>query len=99
MEGYVYFIKNDNDEVKIGYTRRAPKKRLKEFQRNDLSLIGYFKTKYPTKLEAALHNIFKGFSIGREWFKLDNTNKQFLLEQAKKLNNGIVLIYENNNYD
>lgn len=73
--GYVYFI-TDPFNIKIGYTKNNPNKRLKQLNTgspNQLYLLGYIKgTK---KDEDRLHKTFNEFKIRNngEWFQSDET--------------------------
>ena len=95
--GFVYFIKDNSNQVKIGYTKRNTRKRLKELNSPNLSIIFEYETKYPPQLEKALHFRFKNYNIEREWFNLND----FTLDEMKKicytLNEGISSINEKNN--
>jgi hypothetical protein len=95
--GFVYFIKDNSNQVKIGYTKRNTKKRLRELNSPNLSIIFEYETKYPAQLEKALHFRFKNYNIEREWFNLND----FTLDEMKKicytLNEGISSINERNN--
>ena len=96
--GFVYFVKDNSDQVKIGYTKRDVQKRVKELNSPNLSIILEFESKYPTKLEKALHFRFKQYNIEREWFNLTD----FSIEELKKicytLEEGINTIKQNNNF-
>lgn len=93
--GFVYFIKNNSEQVKIGYTKRKVEKRLNELNSPDLRIILEFESKYPTQLEKALHFRFKVYNIEREWFNLTD----FTIDDLKKichiLEEGINSIKEN----
>jgi predicted GIY-YIG superfamily endonuclease len=96
--GFIYFIKDNSNQVKIGYTKRNVEKRVKELNSPNLSIILEFESKYPTKLEKALHFRFKQYNIEREWFNLTD----FSIEELKKicytLEEGINTIKQNNNF-
>ena len=94
--GFVYFIKDNSDQVKIGYTKRNVKDRVKELNSPNLITILEFETKYPTQLEKALHFRFKKHNIEREWFQLDDYKVDELKEICKMLDEGVTTIKENN---
>ncbi len=96
--GFVYFVKDNSDQVKIGYTKRNVKDRVKELNSPNLILILEYETKYPTQLEKALHFRFKKHNIEREWFQLDDYKVDELKEICKMLDEGVTTIKENNNF-
>lgn len=65
---FVYFVKDNSDQVKIGYTKRNVNDRVKELNSPNLILILEYETKYPTQLEKALHFRFKHYNIERRVF-------------------------------
>jgi len=96
--GFVYFVKDNSDQVKIGYTKRNVNDRIKELNSPNLILIFEYETKYPTQLEKALHFRFKKHNIEREWFQLDDYKVDELKEICKMLDEGVTTIKENNNF-
>lgn len=96
--GFVYFVKDNSDQVKIGYTKRNVKDRVKELNSPNLILILEYETKYPTQLEKALHFRFKKHNIERQWFQLDDYKVDELKEICKMLDEGVTTIKENNNF-
>lgn len=91
--GYIYFIDDKVGLTKIGWTRKPVNERIKQFQRTDITLKFYFETKYPpSKLETALHNRFKSYAKGREWFDLTNFTTEELKKTCKILDKGIKAI-------
>lgn len=96
--GFVYFIKDNANQVKIGYTKRNVKDRIKELNSPNLIPILEYETKYPIQLEKALHFRFKKHNIEREWFQLDDFEVEDLKQICEKLNEGISIIKENNNF-
>ena len=96
--GFVYFVKDNSDQVKIGYTKRNVNDRVKELNSPNLILILEYETKYPTQLEKALHFRFKKHNIEREWFQLDDYKVDELKEICKMLDEGVTTIKENNNF-
>ncbi len=95
--GFVYFIKDNSDQVKIGYTKRKVKNRLKELNSPNLILILEYETKYPTQLEKALHFRFKRYNIEREWFHLNDFNTEELKQICEKLDESICIINDKTN--
>jgi len=72
-DGFVYFIQEEETgRIKIGFSEKHPKGRLKEFQTgnsNKLNLIGFIEGTYQD--ETNLHNEFSEERIreSNEWFK------------------------------
>jgi hypothetical protein len=96
--GFVYFIKDNSDQVKIGYTKRNVKDRVKELNSPNLITILEFETKYPTQLEKALHFRLKKHNIEREWFCLDDFKVEELKQICEMLNEALCVIKENNHF-
>ena len=96
--GFVYFVKDNSDQVKIGYTKRNVKDRIKQLNSPNLIPILEFETKYPTQLEKALHFRFKKHNIEREWFCLDDFKVEELKQICEMLNEGLCAIKENNTF-
>ena len=70
--GFVYFIEElDKGHIKIGFSEKHPKQRLKDFQTGNssqLKLMGYIEGTYED--EYKLHNTFSKERIRRtEWFE------------------------------
>lgn len=66
----IYFIKNKNNDIKIGRSENI-EKRLKELQTgnsNNLKLL-YFIKDVPESFEKHLHDICVRFKIQGEWFQ------------------------------
>lgn len=98
----VYLIKNlDDNQYKIGYTRRTVEDRLKEFKTgncNDLKIISQFESKWGTKIEASLHRKFKWKKIGGEWFSLDKEEADNFLYECQKLDEIYTHLSESNSW-
>ncbi|NPV12878.1 MAG: hypothetical protein HPY57_13990 [Ignavibacteria bacterium] len=76
--GYIYLFKCVSDyetTYKIGYTRNKDfKKRIKGLQtgnKDKITCIDFFKTKYGRMVETTLHNLYSHKRKGGEWFELD----------------------------
>ena len=93
--GFVYFVKDNSDQVKIGYTKRNVKDRVEELNSPNLFLILKYKTNHPTQLEKALHFRFKKHNIEREWFCLDDFKVEELKQICEMLNEGLCIIKKN----
>jgi hypothetical protein len=80
---------------KIGYTKRDPKKRLKELKTgnaSDLSVIETFQSKWGTQIEARLHNIFDDKKISGEWFKLSDEDIKNFKNLCQLMHNNLELL-------
>ena len=90
--GFVYFVKDNANQIKIGFTKRDIKKRIKELNSPNLIPILMYETKYPTQLEKALHFRFKQHNIEREWFNIEHFSIDELKEICVKLDESICII-------
>ena len=95
--GFIYFIKDNANQTKIGYTKRKVEKRIKELNSPNLTLIFLFESKYPTQLEKALHFRFQKYKIEREWFNLEEIKIDDIKEICYILEEGICTIKNKNN--
>ena len=98
----VYLIKNlEDNQYKIGYTRRSALQRLKEFKTgncNELKVIHEFESEWGTKIEASLHRRFKTKKIDGEWFCLENEDVENFLFECQKLHSTFKLLTEKNSF-
>ena len=90
--GFVYFVKDNANQIKIGFTKRDIKKRIKELNSPNLIPILMYETKYPTQLEKALHFRFKQHNIEREWFNIEHFSIDELKGICVKLDESICII-------
>jgi len=87
-DGFVYFIQEEEtDNIKIGFSEKHPKGRLKEFQTgnsNKLILLGYIEGTYQD--ESNLHQEFSQERIrtGNEWFRSSPRLKDRIKELVEK---------------
>ena len=77
--GFVYLIYDqNNDNYKIGVTKRDPKIRLKKLQTGNpckLKLICFYKCEYPYRLEKMLHTHYKLSKELNEWFFIEDPDE------------------------
>lgn len=96
---YIYLIRNiDDNTYKIGVTKNDPKKRLKQLQTGNssqLSLINFFQTQYPYRLETMLHNYFKLNNCIGEWYILNNEQVNKFEDICKLLQSNIISLLNN----
>ena len=79
----IYFISDGGKNIKIGYTKNDPYKRLKQLSTGSSSplyLLGFIRDG-DKRLEKELHNRFKRVNL--EWFDGNDTN---LLDYINKYN-------------
>lgn len=89
---FVYFIKDKEGKIKIGCTKKDPNKRMQEFQIPNLELLFYIESKNFRKLEIALHFRFNKYSIGREWFMINDYSIEELKEISNKVKEAVDLV-------
>lgn len=72
MNGYIYFIKDEIDDiVKIGKTNDIDKRMSRLSTSNiNLKLLCFFQVDDYTKAENFFHNYFSSFHIKKEWFNI-----------------------------
>jgi uncharacterized Zn-finger protein len=91
---------DDVDEIyKIGFTRGNPKKRLKALQTgnpHNMEILEQFETKFNTKLEANLHQIFKSKKIKNEWFLLESEDVDNFIDTCETIEERYTFMSENN---
>ena len=86
---------------KIGYTRRTPEKRIKEFKTGNASefyIVDSYKSKWGTKIEASLHRIHKQKKIRGEWFLLTDEEVKGFNSQCEQLHENFEVISTQNTY-
>ena len=86
---------------KIGFTKRTPEKRIKEFKTGNASeiyLVDSFKSKWGTKVEAMLHRIYSSKKINGEWFDLSEEDVIMFKKHCISIDNNLKLITEQNTY-
>lgn len=86
---------------KIGYTRRTPEQRMKEFKTGNASefyVVDSFKSKWGTKIESQLHRRFKPFKINGEWFQLNDEQIKSFNNECQLIHDGLEIISTQNTY-
>ena len=86
---------------KIGYTRRTPEQRIKEFKTgnaSDFYIVDSFKSKWGTKIESSLHRRFNKFKINGEWFKLNDEQVKSFNNECQLIHDGLEIISTQNTY-
>lgn len=97
--GYVYLIRNlENDTYKIGVTKNAPQKRVKQLQTgcsSPLDLLWVYETMYPYRLEKMLHTHFSLYKVEGEWYKLPQEYVISFTKTCDRLQNTINVLLDN----
>lgn len=97
-KGYVYLIRNNSFEYKIGMTKQNVNKRLKQLQTGnsqDLLLVKFLLVENYKKVEKSLHNHFSNKRINREWFNLNKKDVKKFEMFAKTYENSIKVFNSN----
>jgi hypothetical protein len=101
----IYLIEciNEYDEpiYKIGHTKNDPIKRLRQLQTGNgrvLKLVGYYSTRYGTKLEKTLHRRYSHLNVTNEWFRLSFEDVINFKKVCDIIESGLRTLEESNNY-
>jgi len=92
---------NDQKVYKIGITKRAIEKRIKEFKTgnaSELLLVNHFNSKWATKIERHLHKYFKNKKISGEWFDLTDEDLKKFKPMCEQLHENFNIIERSNTY-
>jgi hypothetical protein len=93
-------INDDEIVYKIGITKQAKDKRLKQLQTGTdkkLEIVKEFSSNYPFKVEGNLHRYFQHKKINREWFKLDSNDLQIFLTLCEQYEKNFKLLEDSGN--
>ena len=95
----IYLIKSE-DSYKIGISIDPKHRRsnLSTGNPEEISIIKKFESKYPTKLETALHNTFNLKRKRGEWFILNENDISNFLEICYKYEKNFEILDQQNNY-
>lgn len=97
---FVYLIQNlETSKYKIGISKN-PKKRIKQLQTGsgeDLKLIHKYKSKFPRKVETALHNRYSPDKARGEWFNLSLEVDVKFMNECKDIESNIQYLIDNGN--
>lgn len=100
--GYVYLLsewsKNDQ-HYKIGVTKGSVEARIKNLQTgnsNEIVLVQKYQTPNFNKVERWLHRVFRECRLEGEWFDLTDEQVRSFLTEAKKADNTINLLLNEN---
>jgi len=92
---------NDQKVYKIGITKRAIEKRIKEFKTgnaSELLLVDHFNSKWATKIESHLHRYFKAKRVKGEWFNLTDEDLEKFKPMCEQLHENFNIIERSNTY-
>ena len=87
---FVYLLCDSGQDnmFKIGITKKAIEKRIKELQTgngSEIFLADYHETEYPYYIEKMLHQKFRNNRTNGEWFELDCNNIKTFKEECNRL--------------
>lgn len=98
-KGYIYLLcDNKNDSFKIGKTKKSIEKRIKELQTgnsNELFIVNYHETNYPSLVENMLHKHFSEKQILNEWYQLSDEDVAKFLNICDKIEDNIKILSNN----
>ena len=86
---------------KIGYTRRTPEQRIKEFKTgnaSDFYIVDSFKSKWGAKIEAMLKKRYSNCNVSGEWFNLSESEISEFKIVCITLHENINILYKNNTF-
>ncbi len=107
MKGYVYLILQLNIEgvetYKIGITKNAPEKRVKQLQTGNsdkITLLKSYQSENYLKVEQSMHRLYASFKTEskNEWFALKDEHVLSFIEECKKADEIIDFMYKNNEF-
>lgn len=85
MAGYVYLLRSEDGEYKIGQSKN-PAKRAKyiNYAHRRVTLLWSLKCNDPTTTERAMHVRFREYHITHEWFDLPNSAVEWIKAQTEE---------------
>ena len=92
----------DNKKYKIGYTKNAVEKRVKQLKTGNFEEINIekvFTSKWGSKIESVLHRNYSLHKITGEWFNLTETHKNNFLNECKNLDNFFEEWFKNSTFE
>ena len=101
---FVYLICaeiGDEKVYKVGYTRRSPEQRIKEFKTgnaSDFYVVDSFKSKWGTKIESVLKKTYNKYNINGEWFILPDSEVADFNSRCFELHDTFEFLSNNNSY-
>lgn len=99
---FIYLLRNDDGEYKIGYTKHNDiNKRVSQLltgTSQNLEVVYLFETKHNRKVETALHNLYSHKNIKREFFNLDIEEVKNFISKCELLERNFDILECNNMY-
>jgi predicted GIY-YIG superfamily endonuclease len=98
---FIYLLRNDDGEYKIGFTKNSTEKRVKQLltgTSQDISIEYIFETKHNRKVETALHNLYSHKNIKREFFRLSIEEVKNFISKCELLERNFDILECNNMY-
>lgn len=87
LDGWIYFIVCDEPRaVKIGFTKKHPRQRLKQLQTGNPSklwLLGWYPGSQGQEQE--LHRQMSAYRMSGEWFRIGEGANEILAEPLKRI--------------
>lgn len=100
MSKYVYLIRNEETgNYKIGVSVN-PRKRIKQLQTGsgeELQLIESFRSRYPRRIENALHQKYRHLRRSGEWFYLSIEDEVSFIDYCEMIEKNIKKLKEMGN--
>lgn len=100
MEGYVYLIKSEaSGYCKIGVSKN-PNKRIKQLQTGNsdkIYLVDKYKSEIYKKIENVFHTTYSHLKVNGEWFDLTLEQELNFINEAKFIEDRILVVKLNNN--
>ena len=86
---------------KIGWTKRTPEQRIKEFKTgnaSNFSVVESYKSEWGSKIEALLHKKYLKYKVSGEWFNLPENEIKNFLSICNRIHDNLELISKDNTY-
>ena len=98
---YKVYLLQCGDILKIGYTRKSIDQRIKQMRTGnseEFKILGFFESKWGTKIESRLHRKYKNKKISGEWFSLDEDDVSKFVADCKEWHNVLEDITKNSTW-
>jgi hypothetical protein len=98
---YLISIGDEQKRYKIGHTRRKVEQRIKELKTGnseDFQIVGFFESKWGTKIEASLHRRYGQSRIDGEWFFLTKQQVDGFISECQLIHDNLNLLSRENTY-
>lgn len=92
---------NGESLYKIGWTKRTPEQRIREFKTgnaSDFSVVESYKSEWGSKIEALLHKKYLKYKVSGEWFNLPEDEVKNFYLSCDIIHYNLDLISKNNTY-